>query len=78
MESGMNDKIKEYEKDRIGQGKMAKLAGFAANIPTFGHAGDLNVGAPTSEQRQQEYLRGTQKAPQIPQAKPLKPKGEKE
>jgi hypothetical protein len=75
METGMNDKIKEYEKDRIGQGKMAKLAGFAANIPTFGHAGDFNVGAPTAEKRLQEYLKTEQKAPQIPN---VKPKGEKE
>ena len=78
METGMNDKIKEYEKDRIGQGKMAKLAGFAANIPTFGHAGDFNVGAPTTEKRLNEYLQGKEKAPQIPQAKPLKTKGEQE
>lgn len=72
MESGMNDKIKEYEKDRIGQGKTSKIVGFAANIPTFGNAGDFNVGAPTAEQRGREYL---QKAPQIPN---VKPKGEKE
>lgn len=75
METGMNDKIKEYEKDRIGQGKMAKLAGFAANIPTFGHAGDFNVGAPTTEKRLNEYLQGKEKAPQIPNVKPT---GEKE
>ena len=72
METGMNDKIKEYEKDRIGQGKTSKIVGFAANIPTFGNAGDFNVGAPTAEQRGREYL---QKAPQIPN---VKPKGEKE
>lgn len=75
METGMNNKIKEYEKDRIGQGKGAKLAGFAANIPTFGHAGDFSVGAPTAEKRLQEYLKAEQKAPQIPNVKPT---GEKE
>jgi len=75
METGMNNKIKEYEKDRIGQGKGAKLAGFAANIPTFGHAGDFNVGAPTTEKRLNEYLQGKEKAPQIPNVKPT---GEKE
>lgn len=73
MESGMNDKVNQYEKDRIGQGIVAKGVGIAANIPTFGHAGELNVGAPTTEQRRGEYLKGTQKAPQIPQAKSLKP-----
>lgn len=72
METGMNDKIKEYEKDRIGQGITSQLVGIAANIPTFGHGGDFNVGAPTAEQRGREYL---QKAPQIPN---VKPKGEKE
>lgn len=54
---------------------MAKLAGFAANIPTFGHAGDFNVGAPTTEKRLNEYLQGKEKAPQIPNVKPT---GEKE
>lgn len=75
METGMNDKIKEYEKDRIGQGKGAKIVGFAANIPTFGNAGDFNVGAPTTEKRLEEYLKTQQKAPQIPNVKPT---GEKE
>lgn len=79
MEHGMNDKINEYEKDRIGQGRVgAPIVGGIANALSLGRAGDLSVGAPTSEQRQQEYLRGTQKAPQIPQAKPIKSKGEKE
>jgi hypothetical protein len=71
METGMNDKINQYEKDRIGQGITSQLVGIAANIPTFGHAGDFNVGAPTAEQRGREYL---QKAPQRPN---VKPKGEK-
>ena len=72
----MNDKIKEYEKDRIGQGITSQLVGIAANIPTFGHGGDFNVGAPTAEQRGREYLQqAVQKAPQIPN---VKPKGEKE
>lgn len=76
METGMNDKIKEYEKDRIGQGITSQLVGIAANIPTFGHAGDFNVGAPTAEHRGREYLQqAVQKAPQIPNVKPT---GEKE
>lgn len=79
MEHGMNDKIKEYEKDRIGQGRVgAPIVGGIANALSLGNAGDFSVGAPTMEQRQQDYLKGAQKAPQIPQAKPLKPKEKKE
>lgn len=75
MEQGMNDKIKEYEKDRIGQGITSQLVGIAANIPTFGHGGDFSVGSPTAEKRLEEYLKTQQKAPQIPNVKTT---GEKE
>ena len=67
MEHGMNDKIKEYEKDRIGQGKTSNVLGTVL--------GNIDIGAPTSEQRQQEYLKSAQKASQIPN---IKPTGEKE
>ncbi|BBB57774.1 conjugal transfer protein TraG (plasmid) [Candidatus Megaera polyxenophila] len=68
METGMNDKINQYEKDRIGQGWTADKVGMVSGI--FGTGS--NIGAPTAEQRGREYL---QKAPQIPN---VKPKGEKE
>jgi hypothetical protein len=76
MESGMNEKIKEYEKDRIGQGTASKVIGKVLDNIPFTNIGS-NIGAPIIEQRGQEYLKGAQKAPQIPQAKSLKPKEEK-
>lgn len=77
MEQGMNTRNKEYEKDRIGQGKTSKLVGALAQVPTIGHAGDLNVGGPNSEKKLQEYLKGTDTAPQIPNIKNLKNNGDR-
>jgi len=67
METGMNNKIKEYEKDRIGQGKTSNVLGTVL--------GNIDIGAPTAEKRLEEYLKAEQKAPQIPNVKPT---GEKE
>ena len=75
MESGMNDKINQYEKDRIGQGGFASPAiGWVADKISLGTVGS-NIGALTTEQRGREYLQGAQKASQIPN---IKPTGEKE
>ena len=77
IEQGMDKKVKEYEKDRIGQGKTSKVLGTLALIPTLGNSGDLNVGGMNSEQKAKEYLKGGEKAVQIPSEKSSKPKGEK-
>ena len=77
MEQGMNKKIGEYEKDRIGQGITSKVVGTLAQVPTVGHAGGFNVGGMNSQQKAQEYLKGGEKAEQIHPAKPLKTKEEK-
>ena len=77
IEQGMDKKIQEYEKDRIGQGKTSKVLGTLALIPTLGNSGDLNVGGMNSEQKAREYLKGEEKAVQIPYEKSSKPKGEK-
>ena len=63
LERGMNNKVDQYEKDRIGQGK------FAQNV--------LGVGGLNSTQKAQEYLKGESKAPQIPNVKTFKNSGEK-
>ena len=77
MEQGMDTKLKEYEKDRIGQGKTSKVFGTLAQFPTLGNAGDFNVGGMNSKQKASEYLKGGEKAEQIPSTKSLKPKGDK-
>jgi hypothetical protein len=77
IEQGMDKKVQEYEKDRIGQGKTSKALGALALIPTFGTSGGLNVGGMNSKQKATEYLKGGEKAEQIPFIKSLKPKDEK-
>ncbi len=63
MEQGMNKTIDDYEKDRIGQGSFVGK--------------NLGIGGMNSIQKAQEYLKGGDKAPQIPNIKPLKGGGEK-
>jgi len=63
LERGMNNKVDQYEKDRIGQGK------FAQNV--------LGVGGPNSTQKAQGYLKGESKAPQLPNVKTSKNGGDK-
>ena len=77
MEQGMDKKVQEYEKDRIGRGKTSKVVGALALVPTVGNSGDLNVGGMNSKQKAREYLKGGEKAVQIPSEKSLKPKSKK-
>ena len=63
MEQGMNKKIDDYEKDRIGQGSFVGK--------------NLGIGGMNSIQKAQEYLKGEEKAPQISNIKPLKGGGNK-
>jgi len=63
MEQGMNKKISEYEKDRIGQGNLIGK--------------NLGIGGLNAEKKAAEYLQGTDKAPQMPSVKPLKPQEKK-
>ena len=76
MEQGMDKKIQEYEKDRIGQGKIARTVGKALGSIPFTDLGS-NIGGMNSEQKASEYLKGSEKAEQIPSTKSLKPKGDK-
>ena len=76
IEQGMDKKVKEYEKDRIGQGKIARTAGKALGSIPFTDLGS-NINGMNSEQKAREYLKGGEKAIQIPSEKSLKPKGEK-
>lgn len=63
LERGMNNKVDQYEKDRIGQGEIiGKVAG---------------IGGPNSTQKAQEYLKGESKAPQLPNVKTSKNSGDK-
>ena len=52
-----NKKIDKYEKDRIGQGA------FGENV--------LGVGGMNAAKKAQEYLKGGDNAPQVPNIKPL-------
>ena len=63
LEKGMNKKVDEYEKDRIGQGNFVGQ--------------NLGIGGMNSAQKAKEYLKGGEKAPQAPNIKPLKNNGEK-
>ena len=63
LERGMNNKIDQYEKDRIGQGK------FGQNV--------LGIGGPNSTQKAQDYLKGENKAPQLPNIKTSRNSGDK-
>jgi conjugal transfer mating pair stabilization protein TraG len=75
LERGMNNKVDQYEKDRIGQGKVAQgISTITDNIP-FTNLG--RIGGPNSTQKAQEYLKGESKAPQIPNVKTPKNSGEK-
>jgi len=62
LERGMNNKLAEYEKDRIGQGAIGDK---------------LGIGGPNSAQKAQEYLKGGSKAPQLPNIKTSKTSEEK-
>jgi len=75
LERGMNKKIDQYEKDRIGQGKVAQgMSAITDNIP-FTNLG--RIGGPNSTQKAEEYLKGDNKAPQLPNVKTLENSGEK-
>ena len=75
LERGMNNKVDQYEKDRIGQGKVAQgISTITDNIP-FTNLG--RIGGPNSTQKAQEYLKGESKAPQIPNVKTSKNSGDK-
>ena len=63
IEQGMGDKVKEYEKDRIGQGKLIGQ--------------NLGIGGINAQQKASEYLKGGEKATQISSVKPLKQQGDK-
>ena len=62
LERGMNNKVDQYEKDRIGQGAIGNK---------------LGIGGLNSTQKAQEYLKGESKAPQIPNVKTPKNSGDK-
>ena len=76
IEQGMDKKVKEYEKERIGQGKIARTAGKALGSIPFTDLGS-NINGMNSEQKAREYLKGREQAIQIPSEKSVKPKGEK-
>lgn len=76
LERGMNNKVGQYEKDRIGQGWTSDKVGKFTNALTLGKAGS-NIGGPNSTQKAQEYLKGESKAPQIPNVKTSKNSGDK-
>ena len=76
LEKGMNKKVDEYEKDRIGQGKVARAAGKALGSIPLTDLGS-NIGGMNSKQKSEEYLKGGEKAPQAPNIKSLKNNGEK-
>ena len=63
MEQGMNKKISEYEKDRIGQGNFIGK--------------NLGIGGLNTEKKVTEYLKNTDKAPQMPSLKLMKPEEKK-
>ena len=69
IEQGMDKKIQEYEKDRIGQGKIARTVGKALGSIPFTDLGS-NIGGMNSKQKAIEYLKGGEKANQIPTVKP--------
>ena len=60
MEQGMGDKVKKYEEDRQGQGNIIGK--------------NLGVGGMNAQQKAIEYLKGGEKATQIPLVKPSKSK----
>ena len=64
-EQGMDKKVKEYEKDRIGQGKIARTASKALGSTPFTDLGS-KINGMSSEQKAREYLKGGEKAIQIP------------
>ena len=76
LERGMNNKVDQYEKDRIGQGWTSDKVGKFTNALTLGKAGS-NIGGPNSTQKAQEYLKGESKAPQLPNVKTSKNSGDK-
>ena len=71
----MDKKVKEYEQDRIGQGKLARTAGKALGSIPFTDLGS-KIKCMNSKQKAREYLKGGENAIQIPSDKSLKPKGE--
>ena len=63
MEQGMDKKVQEYEKDRIGQGRLIGQ--------------NLGIGGMNAQEKAKEYLKGGEKAIQIPSTKSLKPESKK-
>lgn len=64
----LQQRADKYEEDRIGQGNfVAPILGTLAQIPTLGHAGNLNIGGPSSVEKAKLNLGGfTEQAPQLP------------
>ena len=63
IKQGMDKKVQEYEKDRIGQGRLIGQ--------------NFGIGGMNSEQKASEYLKGSEKAVQTPSTKPLNTQGNK-
>lgn len=76
LEKGMNKKVDEYEKDRIGQGKVARAAGKALGSIPLTDLGS-NIGCMNSRQKSEEYLKGGEKAPQTTNTRDSKNNGNK-
>ena len=57
LESGLEKRADQYEKDRIGQGKISKGLNVLAQIPTLGNAGS-NIGGPNKTERSMQNLQG--------------------
>ena len=75
LERGMNNKVDQYEKDRIGQGVVAKTgSAILESIPATNLG---RIGGSNSMQKAQEYLKGESKAPQLPNVKTFKNSGNK-
>ena len=65
--------MKQIESDKV---KIARTAGKALGSIPFTDLGS-NINCMNSEQKAREYLKGGEKAIQIPSERSFKPKGEK-
>lgn len=73
LEQGMDGKIKEYEEDRIGQGRISTTLGKA----TKHIFGTSNIGGLPNKEKALEYLKENKNTSQTPNIKPLKPTDDK-